>query len=275
MKRLDYWLIAAALLAVIPNASAGLPQRIASLNLCTDSMLFELADDARIASVTALARDPNVSYFHARAASLHVNHGAVEEILATAPDLVISDRNLTPLTANLLGRLGVPLLEFDHANDFDTYAANLTRLAAAIGSTSRAASILATMAPMLAQTQRNALPHDGPRAIIYQPNGYIPGTATLMHDILERAGLHDIAADLGLAHGGFVALERLLASDPAVLVFSARQSTAPSLGEQLLLHPALQRAERRLVAAQIDERLWTCAGQFSLAAIRELAAYAR
>jgi len=275
VKFFVWLLLPVALLGVVQNATADPPQRIASLNLCTDSMLFELVDDERIASVTLLARDPNVSYFHARAARLHANQGAVEQILATEPDLVITDSNLAPLTTHLLRRLGVPLLEFDHANDFDTYAANLTRLAAAIGSTARAAVILADMAQALAQTQYGALAHDAPRAVIYQPNGYIPGTATLMHEILERAGLRDIAAELGLTHGGFVSLERLLVSAPAVLVFSARQSTAPSLGEQLLHHPALQTSERQHVAAHVEENLWTCAGRFNLAAIRELAVFAR
>ncbi len=69
-----------------------MPTRVASLNLCTDSLLFELVDDARIVSVTSLSRDPNQSPFAARAARLAVNHGAVEEVLAAAPDLVLTDQ---------------------------------------------------------------------------------------------------------------------------------------------------------------------------------------
>ncbi|MEX2481032.1 MAG: ABC transporter substrate-binding protein [Gammaproteobacteria bacterium] len=268
-------LLATAVFA-IAQAAAAPPQRIASLNLCTDSMLFELVDDRRIASVTTLSRDPNLSHFAERAAHRHVNHGAVEEILFTAPDLVIGDRQLAPQTARLLRRLDLPLLQFDHANTFDEYAANLGRLAAAIGAEMQAASILASLHHALGDGPAG-VSAAAPRAIIYQPNGYTPGTATLMHDILRHAGLRDIADELGLAFGGFITLEQLIMARPEILIFSARRTSAPSLAEQQLRHPVLRRA-RALAApttvARIPEHLWTCAGLFSVAAIRALEVHA-
>lgn len=245
------------------------PQRIASLNLCTDSMLFELVDDARIASVTALSRDPGLSPFHARAAGLPINHGSAEELLAVEPDLVLTGTGGTRLAERLLGALGVPVIDFEHAASLDAYADNLRRLAGVLGVAQRADTILADLDARLDAVARPATP--GPRAMVYQPNGYVPGTRTLMHDILARAGYTDLASELGLDFGGFVALERLVAIRPEVVIVSVRDNSAPSLAEQLLEHPALRGSAAAAYRVLVDENLWTCAGSFSAAAIATLA----
>jgi iron complex transport system substrate-binding protein len=257
------------LLAWVAGATAAAPLRIASLNLCTDSMLFELLDDARIVSVTTLSRDPGLSPFHARAARLEVNHGTAEELLAVAPDLVLTGSGGTRLAERLLTALGVPVLIFDHADSLVAYGSNLRRLAAVLDVRRRAETILAELDARLDAVIRPSAP--APRAVVYQPNGYVPGTRTLMHDILERAGYADLAAELGLDFGGFVALERLVATRPAVVVVSVRDNPAPSLAEQLLDHPAVRASNAMSRRVRVDENLWTCAGGFSAAAVEALA----
>ena len=56
------------------------------MNLCTDSMLFELIDTEKILSVTHLSQDPNISFFHAEAEKLHSNQGSVDEIIPLHPN---------------------------------------------------------------------------------------------------------------------------------------------------------------------------------------------
>src|SRR5688572_3101869 len=83
------WLLLACLL--LPAAGqATAPQRVVSLNLCTDAMLFELARPGQIAAVTRLSRDPALSRFAREAARTPVIHGMAEEVLALAPDLVLA-----------------------------------------------------------------------------------------------------------------------------------------------------------------------------------------
>ena len=246
--------------------------RVASLNLCTDSMLFELIDPARIVSVTALSRDPDLSYFHREAAEVAVNHGNVEEILALAPELVVTGANTTPFAQRLLQRLGVPVINFEHADSFGDYRRNLLRLAAHVDARARAEALLGALQTVLDAPS----PRPPRRALVYQPNGYTPGTATLMHDILRHAGMRDVAAELGLAAGGIVSLESLLLAAPDMVVFSTRHATRPSLAEAQLNHPALQRwfAAPGTVAAprrtSIAENLWTCAGAFTAQAVTSL-----
>ena len=255
------------LLSAVATAT---PARIASLNLCTDSLLFELLDDRRIASVTALSRDANLSYFHARAAHLSVNHGAVEEILALSPELVVTSDNTTALANHLLTRLGIAVLSLPAANRVADYRANLRRLAAVLGVQTRAEQLLAQLDSAMGAPS----PQPRLRTVVYQPNGYTPGPDSLMHEMLEHAGLGNLASELGLPKGGYLSLEALLLSNPALIVFSARQATRPSLAETQLDQPALRHLFSRRASptrrVAIAENLWTCAGSFNHEAITQL-----
>lgn len=61
-----------------------------SLNLCTNQLLLELADPQSIASVTSLARDCSISAQCNTAATVPINYGTAEELLAARPDLVLA-----------------------------------------------------------------------------------------------------------------------------------------------------------------------------------------
>ncbi len=225
-----------------------------------------MLDDARIVSVTALSLDANLSHFHARAAGLKVNHGAVEEIVALAPDLVVTGDNTDALAAHLLSRLGIKVLSFPSANRLADYRLNLRRLAHELGLDARAEQLLAQLDGGLGAPPRPLL-----RTLVYQPNGYTPGADSLMHEILGYAGMHSIAADLGFEYGGYLSLESLLLTKPDMIVFSERQARRPSLAETQLDQPALRKLFARhsppTRRAAVPENLWTCAGAFNREAI--------
>ena len=254
--------------------SAAPPAHVASLNLCTDSLLFELLPDARIASVTRLSRDPNLSPFHARAARLMVNRGDIEEVVAAAPDLVVTSGMLGVLAGRLLARLDIPVLSLPHANEFTTYRANLRELAARLGRKDVAEAHLAQLTRSLAAAAARAARRPRRSAVLYQPNGYTPGRDSLMQVIMDSAGLDSIAHEHGDANGDFMDLERLLVLDPQVLVFSTRDTRRPSLAERQLEHPALRawRAKATGRSRQVPEAWWTCAGAYNARAIDALGA---
>jgi len=222
-----------------------------------------------------LSRDPALSPYHVRASRLPVNRGNVEEIVFARPDLVITAGRATPLAARMLERLDVPLLELERAETFTAYARNLVHLAGVLGAEQRAETLLQALWRAIGTRAPLTAASDAPRAIVYQPNGYTPGTRTLVHRILRRAGLRDIAAELGLHGGGFVSLERLLLARPDVIVFAGRREAAASLAEAMLHHPALRtllagpHAPR---AVTVAAHLWTCAGSHAATAVRQLSA---
>ncbi len=140
--------------------------------------MFELLDDNRIVSVTALSRDANLSYFHSRAARLAVNHGDVEEIVALAPDLVVTSDNTTGLATHLLTRMGIEVLNLPGANRLTDYRVNLRRLAQTLDVVPRAEQLLTQLDDALGTEP----PQPRLRTLVYQPNGFTPGSASLIRD---------------------------------------------------------------------------------------------
>src|SRR5690606_31042246 len=86
-RRICGWLVAMLAAAALPAESA--PQRVVSMNLCTDQIAMLLAAEGQLISVSDLAADPRMSSMADKAAAYHENHGRAEEIYLMRPDLVI------------------------------------------------------------------------------------------------------------------------------------------------------------------------------------------
>src|SRR6185312_356900 len=93
--------------------------------------------------------------------------------------------------------------------------------------------------------------------------------------LLATVGLIDAGGGLTGGSGGFVPLERLVASPPDVLVVGSGDPRAEDQGSALLSHPALVRdfpPEKRIV---LPDRLTVCGGPSLPAAFDRLAAEAK
>ncbi len=89
------------------------PQRIASLSLCSDELLLQLADHNHIISLSYLATDSRYSSFISEndidLSDIYLNRGQAEEIIPLEPDLVLSSRFSATNAVNLLQNFGYPV----------------------------------------------------------------------------------------------------------------------------------------------------------------------
>lgn len=247
---------AAALLAVASLPCAAAPQRVASINLCTDALLFDLADPAQIASVTALSRDPTLSVHATRARQLPVNRGRAEEMIALAPDLVLADSGSAGTTIALLQRLGLRVEILPTATTLPEVIDGVRLAGALLGQAARADALAARLAALAQAPTAQAA-----QALIVQPGGYVPGPETLGPTLLALAGLRDLAPALGLGRGGFASVESLILARPDYVVRGTALATGRALADDFLSHPALERtrlAHGDLRAVAISDAAWAC-----------------
>ena len=217
------------------------PMRVMSLNQCTDQLVLALLPPARIASVTWLSRDQRYSAAASAARAVPVNHGGVEEVATTAPDLVVTDSFSNPAGRAMLHRLGVPLLELPDAGDPAAVRATIATLATRLGERARGAALLARFDRGLAAARQQR----PIRAAWWGRDG--TGESPLGAALLRAVGLTDVTAP------GDV--ETLLATDPALLVTVARDPTQDSLGDARAERPLVRRRwppARRLVVREAD-----------------------
>lgn len=249
------------------------PERVVSLNLCTDQMAFALLEQDRIASLSTLAADPDLSTIADAIDGFRLNHGLSEEILPLHPDLVVAGTFSAKPTVSLLSRLGYPTLVVDFARSIDDVRANVRALGRALAEPARAEALNETMDARLAAA---AAPPGMPRptALYLQPNGYTAGQKSLIDDVIRHAGLINLGAEAGISGHGPLSTEALLALGPDILILDESRERAPALAHEILEHPAVTSLLARSVRVAVPTRLWIC-GLPAIAEAVEILADAR
>lgn len=257
------------LLGLIFGASGTLadPARVVSMNLCTDQLAMMVAAPGQLVSVSYIARDKRASAMADDAMAYPVNHGLAEEIYLLKPDLVIAGSFSTRATTDMLRRLGVPVVVFEPTNSLEDVSARLRQMGEVLGRTDTADALIAEYETRL----NRLLPADDnrPRAALYSANGYTSGHMSLAGQIVEAAGLYNIARDYGYDFSGTLPLELLALSDPDLLV-GTRPYARASRSEDVLAHPVVHYFAARSRAGQMRDGDWVCGTPHVLRAVEAL-----
>jgi iron complex transport system substrate-binding protein len=255
------WFLAFIGVFCLLSGPAWAASRIASINLCSDQYLLALADKGHIASVTTLATDSDRSAEYAAAAGIAVNHGAAEEIAAEAPDLVLADAFSDPATVALIRRIGIRVLVLPFSSDFDGIVANVRSVANAIGAPERGEALAAEIAAEVQAPVGDS--KNKPIVALVERGGYTQGASSLLDEAITRAGGLGLGHIWGLKGYATLPLERLVAAPVDLIVESADTKSAPSLGAEILIHPALQARFSRTPHLTIPANLTDCAAPAS------------
>lgn len=208
--------------------------RILSLNPCTDAILAEVADRAQIVALSSYSRNPSESSMDvALAQSLPATNGTVEEVLALAPDIILSGNLTPPAQRAAFARLGLPLVEHAIPHTVDDSRATIRRVAALAGHVDRGEALIARINAALAKAAPPAGQLPVP-ALVWQGGGMVPGPNTLIADLLAHTGFTSFSAARGLGQSQILPLERVLADPPAVILAAGHDGQ-----DRLLAHPVL------------------------------------
>lgn len=261
---------ALALIGLLAAGPAAAGPRAASTTLCGDQYLLALADRSQIASVSWMAIGPHS--FHAdRAAGLPQNRGAIEQLVAAGADLLVTGPGTDPQTRRALARFGIDAVEIDMAPDFDGIAANLRRVATALGEPARGEAAVAAMQARLAAL---APPPDAPRPriVYYRPDGGGAGLGTIVDAALSAAGYANLQAERGMRGWGGLPAEALALDPPDGFVISYFDTGAQSVRRRLGRNPILQAAFGAKPVVAVPGDRWACAHPMVVEAVAALVA---
>ena len=252
--------VALLLWATLAHAA---PQKIVSLNLCTDQLLMLLADPNQIVSLSKIVDDQNVSFLAERSAEFKKNRGDAEEIFMNSPDLVVAGLYTEKATVQILQSLGVRVEIFPIEKNFDDIIENIKKMGLLVGHSDRAKRMIDNFNVRLEELRSGI--SERPRAAIYSANGYTTGTDTLSGQILKTAGFRNITEEVGISFGGTLPLETLVMLKPD-LVITGKAYLGHSRSEEILKHPAL----RPFKAITQTDAKWVCGTPAVLDAVEEL-----
>ena len=263
--------IAAALVLWLACATgaAAAPQRIVSLNLCTDGLLLALVPKERIAALTRQSVNPLMSPVVAAASELPRVNRTAEQVLAYAPDLVVANRYSANLTKAMLRRVGVPVHEVRVANSFAELYEDIRDLGKELDEAAAAERLVARISADLAAVSRAVGP-DAKTALPFSPRGGTSGKGSLLDEVIAKAGYRNLAAELGFGHWGTLPIEAVLRSRPDAIVIEGHGDAKGGVGRDLVRHPALAAIPAARVV--LPGPTTTCMGPSTVEAVARLAA---
>ena len=251
------WLVCAAIglaagFAPVPQSSQ-LPHRptVVSLNPCSDAILAEILPPDRLLAISHYSHDPaGTSMDLPLARRFRATGGTVEEVLALDPDLVVGSTFMPPAPRSALASLGIHLETVGIATSAQEAQTQVRTLANAVGEPERGEALAQRMALAAATLARRA---DRPQksTVLWQPGGIVPGEATLISDLMRRAGFASHSAIRGMKQAEYLALEQVLADPPELLLIAG--------AERAQHHPALRRLPNTVIAS-FDPSLLYCGG---------------
>ncbi|VAX08659.1 Vitamin B12 ABC transporter, substrate-binding protein BtuF [hydrothermal vent metagenome] len=264
-------LVFSILLLICPLVSQGaeLPNRIVSINLCTDQLLLMLADPEQISSISYLALEPNSSFMAKQAQQHQINHEQAEELLALKPSLILADEYSDQALISLMKKLNYQVEIFPPPATIEGIHSNITRMAKLLGQEARGQRLIEQMNQRLERVARQQ-PAVRPKALFYQPNGYTSGKNTLQDTALRLAGWRNLATESGIQGYNAIDIETLLLAKPEQLFTSPYAPGSHSLAQHQLSHPALKQITAGREMIEIDYRYWICGGPMLADAVEQL-----
>lgn len=243
----------------VPAAEAeARPQRVASLNLCTDELLLLLADPEQVATVTHLSHGEAEFPLWRRARAFSANDGTLASAVPLRPDLVLTmggagDRR------RIAERIGIRLVDLPFPQKLDDIASAIRTVAAALGQPERGEALVARIDAL-----RRSTPSQQLDSLWIGGGGRTVATGGLEAQWMALAGLRQREGT-----SDRVELENLLAAPPQVLLRSDYRASQYSQGQAWLAHPLAQ-ARPGAATVTTDGRRWTCMGPLLIEEIERL-----
>lgn len=262
-------LLAAGCAAPPPERGGG----IVSMNPCADAVLVELVPPDRIAAISHYSQAPGSTSIPLDIARRYrANNGTAEEVIGMKPDLVIASSFTAPSTREAFARAGLKVLYLAIPSSIDASKAEVTELAAAVGTPAKGAALNARIDAAVAAARWNGAPTP---ALLWIGGNLVTGGKTLLDDMMTHAGFTNQAAQYGLTHTGHLPMERVIADPPRVMLAPEGAGHDSDSRAAALRKRAIAETGMVVTQAQFPRTLVNCGGPVIPAAMQRLAAIRR
>lgn len=243
-------------------------QRVASINMCADQLLLLLAPAERIISISYLSSDPQYSSWVDAAANFPLNYAGAEELLALQPDLVLAGQYSDPMVIRLLKQQGIAVYQMTRPQHLDELFDEARAVGELLGEQARAQALIEAWQLDIQSLVAKGQTGKKPRMAIIGPNGFTEGAGSLRDQVLQQAGIINVATTLGMAGNSEFTLEQVIAQQPDLIALEDSTVNNHSLAQRLLNHPAIHGLHAKEV--RLPAHLWSCPGPSYVVALKAL-----
>ena len=241
------------------------PARVVSLDYCADQFVLKFVAKERILAVSPDALQ-GFSYLRDAAAGIPTVRPIAEDVLVLRPDLVVRSYGGGPKARAFFARAGVRVVQVDWASDLADVMANIEAVAEGLGVPEQGEGLAVDMQDRLAAIKAGS---GSPRAVYMTPAGVTAGPGTLIHAILEAAGLRNFQEASGWHP---IPLEHLARTQPDLVAAGFFDTTTKLASAwSSVRHPVAQRQLSDREVVFLNGAWIACGGWFVMDAIEALA----
>jgi len=261
------WISADCFAKTKPSDQSSAPTRVISLDYCADQFVLKLLPRTRILALSPDA-GKSFSYMREQASGIPLIRPIAEEVLISQPDLVVRSYGGGPNITRFLERAGVDVLQVDFADSIDDVKDNIRTIAVSLGVEQTGLEVLDNMEQRLA-----AISSQSPslrRALYVTPGGVTAGPQTLIHEMIEAAGLRNFQTEPGWRQ---IPLEALAYRKPDILITAFYEGDRNDTNSwSASNHPMISSQFSKLSRVDLDGATTSCGAWFLLDAIEAMAA---
>ncbi len=246
-------------------------QKIVSINLCLDGLLLKLVERSRIDSIYYLSANPHFSPFAEQTKGIFLNRGLAEDIVPRNPDLILAGEFSAAELVTLLKQLKFRVEVLALPRSIADITAHIRYFGKLVGNESGAEAMARNIEHqllLLAAEQRNQARKIN--AFWYSSNGVVVGAETLENELMQHAGIYNLALDKNIIGFKQIDLEELILARPQVIIVESSDIEAFSLAREYIKHPVLQKNNTRIIA--LPSSLSVCSAPVLADVIKELRA---
>lgn len=247
------------------NEGQSRPMRIVSLDFCSDQYVLKMVDRERILAVSPDAVKA-FSYMKEKAKGVQSVRANAEDVLALKPDLIVRSYGGGPNAATFFERADIPVLNVGWAGDINGIKRVTKHMAAGLDAVDLGVQIIEDLEQRLAHLK--ALRNDN-IALYMTPSGTTTGEGSLVHELLEEAGLENFEQKPGWRT---LPLERLVYEQPdmvAAAFFDTNDFKKDSWSA--MRHPVARAQISNLPTVALKGSWMSCGAWFAIDAIEALA----
>ena len=198
------------------------PQRILTISLGHDEMLFGFVELNKIVATTSFTQDPsgNVSDL---AVGLPIISADPEIIVSQDPDIVFADPYADPSLIDSLTDLGIPVVQTKLHNDEEGRKSDILLIGYALGELESAQALIKMLDERIDDLEllvKSKINDSKPRVLImtYYDGYWAGGSGSTEDSIITLAGGVNVAAEAGVESNDMINKESLISMNPDVII---------------------------------------------------------
>lgn len=197
------------------------PDKIASLSLASDEILFDIADNERIIGITYLADNKKLSNVYGRTTDIpHKLRPNLEQIIEINPDLLVVADYIDAAFIDQIKKTGINTHFLVKLDSIESINKNIISLGSAVCEQENAEKLVNSLTGNIEQIKKRELTYN-PTVLYLFPSFFTAGINTTIDDLITSAGGINVGALAGIDGNKKISREYILSVDPEIIIIGS------------------------------------------------------